>query len=170
MDSVIFRSPRLVCRRWSDADLAPIVAAYSDADAMRWVGEGRPLSPAQCQDWLAVTRANYARYGYGMFTLVESATRQVVGFAGLVHPGGQPDPEIKYALLRAHWGRGLATEAVRGLLAYGTSVHALARITATVAPGNAASLRVLAKVGMVEEARGTDADGVEEVVLRWPAG
>jgi RimJ/RimL family protein N-acetyltransferase len=66
----------------------------------------------------------------------------------LVHPGGQPAAEIKYALLRAHWGEGLATEAVQGMLAYAAKRLALRRVIATTVPENGASHRVLLKAGM----------------------
>ena len=66
-----------------------------------------------------------------------------------MHPGGQLEPEIKYAYLRSHWGCGFATEAVQGLIAYGVSAHDLDYIIATPAPANLASHRVLLKAGML---------------------
>ena len=53
-----------------------------------------------------------------MFALEERSPGAVVGFCGLVHPGGSRTSRVKYALLRAHWGRGLATEAVSALLGF----------------------------------------------------
>lgn len=55
-----------------------------------------------------------------MSTLVERQTGKT-GFYGLVHPNGQPEPEIKYALLRTYWGCGFATEAVSAMLQYGAT-------------------------------------------------
>ena len=83
-----------------------MLAVYGDAEAMRWVGDGTPLSPEECDRWLVVTAENYAKRGYGMFALVERETGAVVGFCGLVHFGGQAEPEIKYALLRCGLGPG----------------------------------------------------------------
>ena len=54
----------------------------------------------------AVTAENYDHRGYGMFALVERETGAVVGFCGLVHPGGQTEAEIKYAFLRTALGPG----------------------------------------------------------------
>ena len=115
-----------------------------------------------------MTESNYDRLGYGMFALEDRAAGRVVGFAGLVHPGGQPDAEIKYAFLRSEWGRGLASEAVPALLAHGASRHGLRRVIATVAPENLPSRRVLDKAGMtlVEQRR----DGPSEIlVYEWLA-
>ena len=116
-----------------------------------------------------MTEANYAKRGYGMVSLVERDSGSVVGFAGLVHPGGQPEPEIKYAFLRTHWGVGLATEVVPRLLNYGATAHGLHHITATVAPGNLVSQRVLVKAGMALADQRSNEDGSTTLVFAWRA-
>jgi [ribosomal protein S5]-alanine N-acetyltransferase len=165
----LFHSARLYGRRWQAEDFDDLLAVYGDAEAMRWVGDGQPITPEACTQWFQVTADNYARRGYGMFTLVGRDSGQVVGFAGLVHPGGQAEPEIKYALHRAHWGLGLASEVVPALLAHGASAHGLRRIIATVAPGNLASQRVLAKAGMVLAEQRAHDDGSATLVFHWQA-
>ena len=117
--------------------------------------------------WVEVTENNYARRGYGMSALVLRESGAVIGFCGLVHPGGQDEAEIKYALVRDHWGQGLATEAVGAMLAYGVQAFELSRVIATIYPENRASQRVLEKVGMrVSEDRSND-DGSVTRVLVW---
>lgn len=145
----VFESDRLLCRHLLLEDLPALYEVYSDPLAMRWVGDGLPITEAQCEEWYEVTQSNYSKYGYGMCALVERSTGKVVGFCGLVHPSGLAEAEIKYALLQSHWGQGLASEAVPELLAYGASEHGLNRVIATVAPENFASRRVLEKVGMI---------------------
>lgn len=86
------------------------------------------------------------KLGYGMFAMEEKASSRVIGFCGIVHPGGQVEPEMKYALRRSHWG--LAFEGVLPLVAYGVRVHRLSKIIATTAPENAASHRALLKAGI----------------------
>jgi RimJ/RimL family protein N-acetyltransferase len=155
----VFLSPRLRCRHWAAGDRAALLAVYGDADAMRWVGDGSVLTEAEADRWLEITARNYARRGYGMFALEERATGETVGFAGLVHPGDQAEAEVKYALGRAWWGRGLATEAVRYLLEAAAARYGLGEAIATVAPANAASQRVLAKAGMTRRADRVESDG-----------
>ena len=167
MTSTIFQSDRLTCRRWIPEDFEPLFAVYSDANAMRWVGDGQPITRDECQEWFKVTQANYAQRGYGMFALVDRESGVVVGFAGLVHPSGQTEAEIKYALRRTHWGRGLASEFVPLLLAYGALSHGLECIIATVALDNLASQRVLAKAGMVSAGQRTNDDGSTTLVFQW---
>ncbi len=161
----VFVSPRLRCRHWVAADRDALLEVYADAGAMRYVGDGTPLSEADADRWLDVTARNYARRGYGMFALEDRATGELVGFAGLVHPGDQPEAEVKYALARAWWGRGLATEAVRHLLEAAEARYGLTDVIATVAPAHAASQRVLAKAGLTRRPDRVEADGARTVVF-----
>ena len=160
----VFESPRLRCRHWVVGDRGALLQVYGDAGAMRWVGDGTVLSEADADRWFDVTARNYARRGYGMFALEERATGQVVGFAGLIHPGDQPEAEVKYTLARSCWGRGLATEAVRHLLTAARERYGLSDVIATVAPAHAASQRVLAKVGLTRRADRTEDDGRRTLV------
>lgn len=170
MSDTLFLTPRLRCRRWVAADLPQVFAVYADPQAMRFVGEGQPITQAQAGEWMAVTAHNYATRGYGMFALEDRASGAVVGFCGIVHPGGQPEPEVKYAFARQAWGRGLATEAVAALLAHAHAAFGLDRIIATVAEGNAGSQRVMDKVGARLAQRRTQPDGHTTLVYEWRPG
>ncbi len=152
----LFTTERLLVRQIDHADIDDMFAVYGDAESMRWVGDGVPLPRDGCAHWVDVTRTNYEKRGYGMSALVLKTTGEVVGFCGLVHPGGQAEPEIKYALKRAFFGQGFASEAVIGMLRYGRETLGLRHIIATVAPENTVSLRVLQKAGMVEVSRSAD--------------
>lgn len=136
---------------------------------MRWVGNGEPITESNCHEWFKVTEANYAKRGYGMFALESTSSGLVGGFGGLVHPGGQPGPEIKYAFLRSCWGKGYASEAVPALLAYGSTTHRMVHVIATVAPGNLASQRVLIKSGMRFSRQQQNEDGSIANLYDWRA-
>lgn len=166
MAEVVFETPRLVGRRLGPQDLEPMLAVYGNVEAMRFVGDGTPLARQDCERWLAVTAENYRQRGYGMFALVERQSGEVVGFAGLVHFGGRIEPELKYALLRSAWGRGLATEAARALLDVARSIG-LPEVIATVDSEHHVSQRVLAKAGMQRGATRTEADGTLTRIFHW---
>jgi [ribosomal protein S5]-alanine N-acetyltransferase len=61
--------------------------------------------------------------------------------------------EIGYWLGEAYWGRGLTTEAVRGVVEWAFDNFDLARIYAGILEWNPASARVLEKAGFQFEAR-----------------
>lgn len=145
-----------------------MVDVYGDRDAMRWVGDGEPLDEARCRHWIDVTHNNYRKRGYGMSALVLRSTDSVIGFCGLVHPGNQPDAEIKYALKREYWGQGYATEAVKAMLTYGQQEKSLTKIIATIAPENNPSRNVLSKAGMRPAELILDEDGLYTQFFVWP--
>lgn len=169
MGKEIFATARLIGRHLRLSDVDVLFAVYGDAEAMRWVGDGEPLDRAQCVEWVAVSERNYRTRGYGMSALVERASGQTVGFCGLVHPAGQAEAELKYAFGREHWGRGLATEAARAMLAYAREELGLRHAIATAYPQNLASLRVLRKAGMQPAPTRTDADGTRICCFVWQA-
>ena len=144
-----------------------LLAVYGDPEVVRFVDDGEPLSRADAERWVEVTARNFEVRGYGMAALSVGDPAEVVGFCGIVRPGGQEEDEVKYALRRDAWGRGLATEAVAAMLAHGAERHGLRRIIATVAAENGASLRVLQKVGMQPDGERAEPDGSVTRVLAW---
>ena len=97
MSDTVLETARCVVRRWRDAHLADLMAVYGDADAMKWVGDGQPITEAECRQWLDVTRRNYAQRGYGMFAveLGDEFVRMALGQKArveVVHtmPPGEP--------------------------------------------------------------------------------
>ena len=163
----LFQTPRLCCRRWRKSDYDALYAVYSDPVAMRWVGDGEPITHEACLAWFEVTETNYSTRGYGMFALEDKATATVIGFCGLIHPGGQEDVEVKYAFLRAEWGKGLASEVLPALLEYGARQHRLHRIIATVDEAHEVSQRVLQRAGAVLIDKRTEDDGGTTFVFEW---
>ena len=169
MPTIIAKTPRLLIRLIEPGDAAAMYAVYGDADAMRWVDDGQPLTAADAERWVQATRHNYETRGYGMYALVERESGEVIGFAGLVHPHDQKEAELKYALRRETWGRGLATEAAVALLAHGESAHGLRHVIATTAPENEPSHRVLLKAGMRRGELRTEPDGSLTLLFEWRA-
>lgn len=167
LDLKLFHTERLQVRPLHDVDLDALCAVYGDADAMRWVGDAQPLSRERCIEWLAVTRRNYSTRGYGMATLLLRDSAEVVGFCGLVHPGGQREAEIKYALRGEFWNQGYATEAARGMLDYGSRAFGLRKVIATAATVNVASHRVLLKAGLTRVEIRQNEDGSATDVFAW---
>ena len=166
-DNPLFVSKRLGCRRWLPGDLPDIYQVYSDKEGARWVGDGLPITYAECEHWMDVTLENYAKRGYGMFTVFDLSNKEIVGFCGLVHPDGQPEVEIKYAFYRECWGKGYASEVVPEMLGYAASAHGVTTVIATVAEENTASQRVLEKSHMLHIRTLEEADGAATRMYEW---
>ena len=67
---------------------------------------------------------------------------------GLREIDDTPEVELLYGFAPAHWGRGLALEAARVVLAHGFDALGLERIAGRTDTPNRASVRVLERLGM----------------------
>jgi RimJ/RimL family protein N-acetyltransferase len=77
-----------------------------------------------------------------------------VGFAGAPDPGGVV--QVGYSVLPGLQGHGVATAALRGIVAWAFGHPEVRRVRATIPPWNAPSIRVAEKVGFSRS--GTDHD------------
>ena len=144
-------TPRLRLRPFTLADQDVIHAVYADPDVMRFVGHGAHRSLAETANALRIYGDVLAQRGYSFLAVTERESGAVIGDGGLHPMGGVgPDVELGYTLARSVWGRGYATELGRALVAYAFTTLRVPRVVAQVEPANAASRRVLEKLGMTE--------------------
>lgn len=142
-------SARLRFEPFDERHLDGLHAMNGDPEVMRWLG-GRPETIDDTRAVIARVRARWAEFGFGWWALVERATDEVVGAAGLKHlEHDRANPhEIGWRLHRAHWGRGLADEAARTILRHAFDTVGAPQVVAICHPGNAASERLMRKLGM----------------------
>lgn len=137
-------TPRLRLRDARPSDAGPLLAitAYDGAwadDANEAAGILERIRADQRSGstlhWVACLREDGAPVGN-------------VGFyRGLGVPGPDREAEIGYAFVPAARGKGLAGEAVQRACRYGAERLGLARVVAFAEPDNAASRRLLARLG-----------------------
>jgi ribosomal-protein-alanine N-acetyltransferase len=148
------RTARLQLRPFTAAAAAEHLRLYRDPEVTRQLGGGPFVGAvAEERSRLAVARftAHWAARGFGVFAVLDADSGRLIGQCGLNTIEELGEVEVLYALERAAWGRGLATEAARAALAYGFGPAGLARIVAITRPGHAASRRVMEKLGMRHE-------------------
>lgn len=92
--------------------------------------------------------ASYAANGFGLWRVILKAAGEPVGMSGLVKRDGLDDPDIGYAFLERHWGRGYAQEAGVAVLEYARNILNIPKIVAVTSLDNAASAAVLEKIGL----------------------
>nr|WP_314545339.1 GNAT family N-acetyltransferase [uncultured Massilia sp.] len=144
----ILTSPRMRFEPLDDIHADGLHAMNSDPEVMRWLHG--PVTMDETRAMIARVRARRAAWGYGWWALLDAASGEMVGAAGIQHLGFDPaNPhELGWRLRRASWGQGLATEAAATLVHYGFEVLAAPRLCAIRDPGNDASRRVMDKLGM----------------------
>jgi ribosomal-protein-alanine N-acetyltransferase len=146
MAQPMIETERLRMRPLTDDDLDPLYEHIHSDPGVTWDGTGSTREQARAA--LDAKRRHFEEYGFGLIAVTEKATGEFLGIGGLQHMEGGPDVEVGYYLARKAWGKGYATELSRAFLRYAFEDLGLDRVVAVVRPGNAASKRVLAKVGL----------------------
>jgi RimJ/RimL family protein N-acetyltransferase len=144
---------RLRLRTLVPEDLGAIHSIWSQEDVARWLY----WEPRSEDEVRAVLEAQIARSRdapeTGVMLAVElTSTGEVIGHVSLtVGPPEHRQGEAGFIFHPDHQGRGYATEAARALLALAFEVFELHRVCGRLEPRNAASARVLERLGMRRE-------------------
>ncbi len=139
-------SASLVLEPLASSDYPWLCTLYADPEVMRYIGTG-PRTERQCRANLDALAAQGERLGFGYWVVRDRATGEPLGGAMLmVRQEGSP-VEIGFLFARSSWGRGVATEAARMLVAHALGTLRLRELHAFIDPANAASGAVLRKAG-----------------------
>lgn len=151
MSAAEIATPRLRLYPPRSSDLEARLAMERDPAVMRFI---RPV-PADAATQRAELRAalDGPQWRDAFWHVEERAAPGFIGWCGLFPLEDSGLIEIGYRFARAAWGRGFASEAAAAALDYGFRTLALARIVAVSHPGNAASHRVLRKIGLRDRGR-----------------
>ena len=141
-------SPRLDLRPWRPGDLDEFHALVQDQHVRRYLMDGEVFPREWSDERIRDSIALFERRGVGLWLVREGASGAVAGFCGFLEmPAIDPEPQLVYALLEKFTGRGYATEMARVSIAQARSQASFAEIVAAVDGVNAASVRVLEKLG-----------------------
>ena len=91
---------------------------------------------------------SFATHGFGSFLVRLTATGAPVGVCGLYRRDYLPSPDVGFAFLPAFTGQGYAYEATAALMAHGRTALSHTRFLAICSPANAASVKLLGKLGL----------------------
>lgn len=156
---VVLETGRLQLRPWRVTEAAVLHELWSERDPRvpshrRIDTDGHP-TVSELEEWI---RVNEPPSSTGLLAIERKATRDVIGYCGLIDdgPGSDGQPELAFELLRRVWGQGYAIEASLAVLDWARS-SSFERLWATVWEWNTASRRVLAKIGFAEERKELDA-------------
>ncbi len=165
---------RLYLRTPIPRDANALYDLFTDSEVMHGLGKEPVSAPAEAraivEEWIAAWRTD----ALGPFVIETAATNEVVGQAGLMifdtrgwtpsswaEAGDHAQPELGWALIQAHWGRGYATEAAEAVIGFGFEALGLNKIHAAYFIKNPASARVIEKLGMTYEGH------LREHDLKW---
>jgi RimJ/RimL family protein N-acetyltransferase len=143
---------RLVLRPLVLEDQGWLARLFADPEVNRFLLEDA-CTPKQASRFAeSVVSLDLMRHQFGLWAIEDKTTGTVHGWTELskLRPWSGPSDEIalSYVLRVESWGRGIATEAAGRLLRHAFEVLGEERIMAVIMADNAASRRVLEKLGM----------------------
>ena len=148
-------------------DREAIIELLTDREARRYLG-----GPLTDQDARAAV-SGPAGQRWGSFLVVErhehllgvTGTEAVVGTCSLTRDRGEL--EISYVLMPRYWGRGLAREAVAGVMTWAGENVDDSHVIAVTQVANTRSLQLLQRLGFTEGERFVEYDAAQ-VLCRAP--
>ncbi len=145
---IIFETPRLCLRQFTEADAPLILALNSDPEIVKYVHEPTLQTEEQAKKILIDIILPQYKNNLGRWAMHIKETNEFIGWCGLKYRPDLDETDLGYRLMQKAWGQGYATEAARYTLNYGFSKLNLPRITARAHIENIASIKVLEKLGM----------------------
>ena len=151
MRDVLLETDRLCLRRFTEDDLDALAALDGDPEVMRYITGGIPRTRSEIAERILPAYIAYHDESpeFGFFVAEERSTGRFLGwFHFRPYKGNETEIELGYRLIRDVWGQGLATEGSRALILRGFTTLDVPRVVATAFKANAASQRVMEKVGL----------------------
>ena len=151
-----FDSARLHFRPLTAADTAGMFELDSDPAVHRYLGGigGQMVSePAQSAALIEFIQHQYVENGLGRWAVILRETGEFMGWAGLKLVAGPMNGhhnfyDLGYRYQPRYWGQGYGYEAAQAWFDYGFQTLQLPRICAYANTNNAASRRILTKIGL----------------------
>ena len=125
-------------------------AMNSDTEVMTYLNAGQPETEEHTRAAVGRIMGRWAEWGYSWWALIRLDDGEMVGMACLQHLDGDKSKphEIGWRLARTGWGQGYASEAAAAIVAHAFNVVGAPEVVAVAHPDNAASIKVMTRLGM----------------------
>lgn len=145
---MLLETPRLVLRHFTPAD-APFIVALLNSDGwLRYIGDRGVRTVAEAEGFIRrAALASCEQHGFGLYHVARKSDGAAIGLCGLLKRDYLEDVDIGYAFLPEFAGQGYAFEACLRVAAHARDDCGCNRLAAIVQADNAASIRVLEKLG-----------------------
>lgn len=168
MELIKIETERLRLRPLNVNDLDDLHLLWTDADVRKYLWDDQVISREQAQEVVTSGIESFEAHGFGFWAVLPKDEESLIGFCGFRFFGAAQEIEILYGVAPASWGQGLATEAARAMMRCGFEEHGFDKIYAGADPPNAASFRVMEKIGMkfAKRARINDVEAIYYVLSK----
>jgi ribosomal-protein-alanine N-acetyltransferase len=159
--SLILETKRLLLRHLIEEDLSNLFAFYSDPEVVKYIPDA-PRTYQETREELEWFMNGHPKFPeLGLWGTIHKETGQFIGRCGLLPwtIDENHEVEVAFALSKAYWGKGLATEVAQALVHHGFEHLKLSRLICVIDHDNVASINVATKIGMTFEKESKDEYG-----------
>lgn len=145
----ILETDRLVIRHLTTDDTAFILELLNEPSFIQNIGDRNVRTEEDAKKYLLNgPLESYDKNGFGLFMVELKDTSKPIGMCGLIKRDNLPDVDVGFAFLPKYWMKGYAFESATAVLKFAKESVGLKRVLGIVNPENAASIRVLEKLGL----------------------
>lgn len=146
---------RFFLRAFEARDLDAAVRLFGDDEVQKYLVPENKRTVERMKITFRNVVRRWRERGFGLWCVAEKSADKMCGYCGFQYFDETPDVEIVFAFFKDCWGKGVASEAAKASLRFGFEELRFERVFAATHPENAASRRVLEKIGMTFEKRNT---------------
>lgn len=143
-------------------DVDDLHRLWTHPEVRRYLWDNTVISQERAASVVQESIACFEAHGFGQWVVRPRIGETLIGFCGFRFFGERQKVELLYGITPAYWGRGLAPEAAGAVLRFGFEECGFDRVYAGADPPNAASFRVMEKLGMRLVGR-RHVDGLEAI-------
>jgi [ribosomal protein S5]-alanine N-acetyltransferase len=141
-------SARLQLLPFGRRDVDDLHRVFTEPGVRKYLWDDEVIAWEQTAGIVDKSVASFEANGFGLWAVRVTDEAALAGFCGFWYFHEPPQLELLYGLSTRYWGKGLATEAARAMIAFGFETLGFERIEASTDAANAASVRVMERAGM----------------------
>jgi [ribosomal protein S5]-alanine N-acetyltransferase len=146
--TIIFETPRLLLRQFTEADTALLLQLNSNPEVLKYLDEPPIETEEQALHILNTIILPQYKNNLGRWAIHLKSNNQFIGWCGLKYRQELDEVDLGYRLMPQFWEYGYAFEAAKYTLNYGFNQLHLKTIVGRAHIDNIASLKILEKIGM----------------------
>lgn len=146
----ILETERLYVRETTVEDVSAFYEIYKDAEITRYMENLFADSDEEKAYQEMYIRNVYGLYGYGVWTVIEKESGQIIGRAGIAPREGFVEPELGFVIGTKWQKKGYAYEVCDAIINYAMCDLQIEDIIAVVHRENTASIKLCEKLGLVD--------------------
>jgi RimJ/RimL family protein N-acetyltransferase len=136
-------------------DTAALHTLWTSPGVRRYLWDDEIVSRERTDDVIATSDRLFEQNDFGLWVMRERIDKSLAGVTGLYPFRETHDVELVFAVEERLWGHGYAAEAAHAVIEYCFTTLQMPTIRASTDAENAASARVLEKLGFTQTRRAT---------------